>query len=238
MTESLRQRALEGLFRLRGSSATGTVDRSRQHERERHDKQHEHRKHRQRRLPAEIVDQRDAERCEHELSERTRRGARAQRDAAPFLRQQLAEGRQHQIERTAGQTETDQKSGADIERQRRAGITHHQQAGGIHQRTDANHTHAAEPVGNRAGEGLADPPQQILNGKGECEDIAAPRKLAAHGLHEEAEGRTRPERQHADQAAADDDHQRRAPADPIPNPAHIVVSHHGVPICGVPDHTG
>ena len=47
---------------------------------------------------------------------------------APFLRQQLAEGRQHQIERTAGQTEADQNAGADIERHGVVGIAHHQQA--------------------------------------------------------------------------------------------------------------
>ena len=61
------------------------------------------------------------------------------RDAAPFRRQQLAERRQHQIERAAGQAEADQNAGAEIERQRRGGIAHRDQAGGIQQRADGDH---------------------------------------------------------------------------------------------------
>ena len=84
------------------------------------------------------------------IARTTRRGARAQRDAAPFRRQQLAERRQHQIERTAGQAEADQNAGAEIERQRRRRIAHGDQAGGIHQRADGDHAQGAEAVGDRA----------------------------------------------------------------------------------------
>ena len=70
---------------------------------------------------------------------------------------------------------------------------------------------AAEPVGDRAGKRLAHSPQQILDRQRETEHVAAPGKFAAHRLHEKAEGRARPECQHADQAAAHHDHQRRPP---------------------------
>ena len=72
------------------------------------------REYRQRRLPAEIVDHRHAERREQELPERSGRGAGAECYAALLGRQQLAEGRQHQIERAARQTEADQDAGAEI----------------------------------------------------------------------------------------------------------------------------
>ena len=113
--------------------------------------------HRQRRLPAEIVDHRHAERREQELPERSGRGSGAEREAALLGRQQLAERRQHQVERTSRQSEADQHAGADIERQRRRGIAHQEQAGGIEQRADAHHAQDAEPVGDRARDRLAQP---------------------------------------------------------------------------------
>ena len=186
--------------------------RRRDRERQRHDQQHQQREHRQRRLPAEIVDHRDAERREQELPERAGRGAGAERKAALLRRQQLAERRQHQVERTAGQTKADQNAGAEIERQRRRRIAHQQQAAGIEQRADDHHAHDAEAVGDGARDRLAEAPQQVLQRQREAEHVAAPGEIAAHRLDEKAEARARPEAQQRDQASADDDHQRRPPA--------------------------
>ena len=125
MAERLRQRGLERLLvRGRRIRCRRSRRRRRDRERERHDQEHQQSEHRQRRLPAEIVDHRDAERREQELPERAGRGAGAERKAALLGRQQLAERRQHQVERTAGQTEADQDAGAEIERKRRRRIAH------------------------------------------------------------------------------------------------------------------
>ena len=73
-----------------------------------------------------------------------------------------------------------------LERQRRRGVAHHQQARGIEQRADEHHTQDAEAIGDRAGKGLAEPPQQILHRQREAEHVAAPGEFAAHRLDEEA----------------------------------------------------
>ena len=210
MAERFRQRRLERLL-VGDGNIRRRRRRRRDRERQRHDQQHQQREYRQRRLPAEIVDHRHAERREQELPERAGRGAGAERKAALLHRQQLAESRQHEVERTAGETKTDQDAGAEIERQRRRGIAHQQQAAGIEQRADDHHAQDAEPVGDRARDRLAQSPQQVLQRQREAEDVAAPGEFPAHRLDEEAEARARPETQQRNRASADDDHQRRPP---------------------------
>jgi hypothetical protein len=85
-----------------------------------------------------------------------------------------AEGGQHQIERTAGQSESDQDPGAEIKRQRRRGVAHHDETAGVQNGADTHDAQHTEPVGDRAGNRLAQSPQQILHGKREAEDVAAP----------------------------------------------------------------
>ena len=131
MAERLRKRRPERLLVRHG----GRIRRCRgwrcERKRQRYDQQHQKCEYRQCRLPAEIVDQGDAERREQKLPERSRGGSRAKRNSAPLGRQQLAERGQHQVERTPRQSETDQDPGADIERQRRRRVAHHQQTGGV-----------------------------------------------------------------------------------------------------------
>ena len=62
----------------------------------------------QRLLPTELVHQRDRDRRIKKLPERSRSGAGAERERAPFLRQQFAESTQHDVERTARQTKADE----------------------------------------------------------------------------------------------------------------------------------
>ena len=211
MAEGFRERRLERLL-VGDGHVRRRRRRRRERQRQRHDQQHQQRKYRQRRLPAEIVDHRHAERREQELAERAGRGAGAERDAALLRRQQFAERRQHQIERTAGQAEADQHAGAEIERHRRRRIAHQQQAAGIEQRADHHHAQHAETVGDRARDRLAQSPQQVLQRQRQAEHVAAPGEFAAHRLDEETEARARPETQQRDRAAADDDDQRRPPA--------------------------
>jgi hypothetical protein len=127
--------------------------------RQRDDQEHQAGEYRQRRLPTEIVDQRHAKRSEHELTERACRGTRAEREPTPLDRQQFAEGRQHEIERTARQAEANQYAGAKIERERRCRIAHQHQPSCIEQGAHDHHTQQAEPVRDSAGHWLAEPPE-------------------------------------------------------------------------------
>ncbi len=187
--------------------------RGRQRKRQRHDQEHQPGKYRERRLPAEIVDQRDAERREQELAERSCRGAGAECDAALFRWQQLAECRQHQVERATGEAETDQHAGAEIERQRRRGVAHQQQAAGIEHRAHRDHAEHAEAIGDGAGNRLSETPEKVLQRQRQSEYVAAPGGVAAHRLHEETEAGAWAEAEKSDSAAADDDDQRRPPVD-------------------------
>ena len=148
MAERFRQRRLERLL-VRGRHIRRCRGRGRERERQRHDQQHQTGEYHQRRLPAEIVDQRHAERREQELAERSGRSAGAERDAAPLRRQQLAECGQHQIERAAGQAEADQDAGAEIERQRRRRVAHHQ-AGRRHKAARRRTSRARRRSGRRS----------------------------------------------------------------------------------------
>ncbi|MEH2625071.1 hypothetical protein V1292_003126 [Bradyrhizobium sp. AZCC 1719] len=91
MTERFRQRGLEGLL-LGGRRIGRCCGWWRcQRQRQRHDKEHQCRKYNERCLPAELIDNGHAEGSEQELAERTSSRAGAERETAPFRRQQLAE---------------------------------------------------------------------------------------------------------------------------------------------------
>ena len=87
----------------------------------------------QRLLPAVVLDQHVADRREEELAERTGGGARAERHRPPLFRQQLAEGAEHEIERTARQAEADQHAAADLQHAGRRRIGHDHEARGVEQ---------------------------------------------------------------------------------------------------------
>ena len=98
-------------------------------------------------------------------------------NAAPFRRHQLAERRQHQIERAAGEAEADQHAGAEVERQRRRGIAHQRQAGGIQQRADAR-SRAACRSGRRSRRRTAGPcPTADSGSRARAEHVAAPARI-------------------------------------------------------------
>jgi hypothetical protein len=210
MAECLRQRHPERLL-VRGRHIGRGRGRRGERERKRDDQEHQACEYRQRGLPAEIVDHRYAERREQELTERSGGGSGAERYAALLERQQLAERRQHQIERAARQSEADQDPGADIKRQRRRRVAHHEETAGVENSADTHDAQDAEPVSDRAGKRLPQPPQQVLSREREAENVAAPGKIPAHRLNEKAEARSRPEAQQTDRATADDNEQWSPP---------------------------
>ncbi len=207
MAKRLRERLHHALV-VGGSRRTGShllLRRGRDRERQRQDQQREPGEDRQRALPAVIADESDAERRIEELAERTRRGAGAEGHRALFGRQQLAEGREHEVERRAGKAETDQHAAGDRQR-RRVGRNRHQvEAGSIEQRAAPEHLERAETIGNRAHERLADAPHQVLDRQCEGEDIAAPAVGGDNRLLEKAHRRARAEAERRDGAAGEDD---------------------------------
>ena len=79
-------------------------------------------------MPAERIDQHVADGREQELAERAGGRAGAERHRPPFLRQELAEGAEHQIERAARQAEADQHAGAELQHAGRGRIGHDHEA--------------------------------------------------------------------------------------------------------------
>jgi hypothetical protein len=204
--EGLRNRLL-GLARpLRARQrARGERDRQRQ------DEQDAHREDDQGRMPAEGFDQGAADGREQELAERAGGGAGAEGEGPPALRQELAEGADHQVERAAGEAEADQHPGAQMEHSGRRGVGHDDEAERVEEGARAQDAGGAEAVGDGAREGLADAPQEVLEGDGEPEDVASPAELGRH-RHLEQTGRgARPEADQRDQATGEDDELGRDP---------------------------
>ena len=110
-----------------------------------------------------------------------------------------------------GEPEADQDAGRKIERQRVGGVGHDGEAEPIHDGAGAQHPHGAEAVRDRARERLPHAPQQVLDGERHREHVPAPAIGERQRGEELAGRRARPEREHADQAAAEDDDGRGTP---------------------------
>ena len=162
-------------------------------------------------LPSDSIDQADAERREQELAEGAGGRAGAEGERAPAFRQQLAERRDHQVERAAGKSEADQHAAGEIKRARRGGMRHHENAGCIEQRPGNDHADSAEPIGDRPGKRCGSAVQEGLDRDREREHFAAPAICRRHRRKKETERRPGSEADHGDQAATNDDDRRCAP---------------------------
>ena len=211
LPERLDQRLPQRLRRSALRGRPGSPGRER--ERERQHQQHDHPEDHQRLLPADGVDQRHAQRRIQELAEGARGGAGAEGERAPAFRQELAESRQHDAEGAAGEAEADEDAGRNAEKKRRVGVGHQREPDGIENPAAAEHPHGAEAIGQHAGKRLARAPQDVLDREREAEHIAIPAVRLRLRRQEQAERRARPEAEHGDEAAAQHDHERRAPAD-------------------------
>jgi hypothetical protein len=86
-------------------------------------------------------------------------------------------------------------------------------AGTVQHGAGGEHAHGAEAVGNSADEGLRGAPDDHLDRQRQREYLAAPAEGRRHRRQEQAERGARSEAERADQAAANQDDERRAPAD-------------------------
>ena len=98
----------------------------------------------------------------------------------------------------AGEPETDEHAGREIEHQRRGGVGHHGEPDGVQDGADPQHADHAEPVRQHAGERLAKSPYDVLNRDREAEHVAAPVVGLRLRCQKEAERRARPEADHGD----------------------------------------
>src|SRR4029077_14700904 len=106
-----------------------------------------------------------------ELAERTGGGARAESEQAPALGQELAECGEHYGERTAGETETDEDTGREVEHRWRCRIRHQDQTNGVERAAGAQHPHRAEAIGDGAGKRLAPAPEDVLDRQRQSEYV-------------------------------------------------------------------
>ena len=212
LRESLLQRAAERLRAVRGAGVRARCGRRRpQREGERNNDDGRGGEDDQRGFPSDRVDEHRREGRTDELAERARRRAEAQPETALLRRQQLREGAQHDIERTSGESEADHHAAGDVHQDRIARHGHEREAGHVKQRSADEHARRAETVGDGAGEGLADSPEQLLQREGQREDAASPAELVRDRLQEKAEHRSRPEAKERDRCAGQRDQKRRAP---------------------------
>src|SRR5262249_15046602 len=165
-------------------------------------------------LPVEPVDERAGERREQELSERAGGRAGTERERPPALRHELAQRADHQVERAAGETETDQDAGGQMQHAGRGGVGHEYEADRIDDGTRPQHPDGAEAIRHPAGKRLTDAPQQVLDGDSEREYVATPVPRHRQRREELADRRARPEAQQGNEAAAADHETGRAPAAP------------------------
>jgi hypothetical protein len=107
--------------------------------------------------------------------------------AAFFRRHGTADHAENHRERGAGQADADQQAGTERQRPDRVGHAHQHQPRGVQDAADDHHLRRAQPVGQRAGERLRQAPDQVLQGDGEGEHLAAPAEIGAHRRQEQAE---------------------------------------------------
>ena len=180
--------------------------------RQRQHRQQHRGKDQQRVLPAELVDHRDCERRKKELPERSGRGACAEGDGAPLSRQELGECADHQRERATAETETDQHAGRQVELKRRRCVSHPDDADDVEHRAADQHP-GPRRTGRQARRRTAAPrPTAASRSRAQARTTSRPQPLAAViGVRKNPKVERGPKLISADQAAADEDDDRRAP---------------------------
>ena len=179
--------------------------------RKRHHHRTERRHHEQRRHPAQIADQRLADRHHHELPERTGGTGDAECGAALLGAHRPPDHAIHDAEGRARQPEADEEPGAAHEREPRGGRRHQHEA--KHVEHCACDEHSARPVAirNESGERLRCTPGEILEGDGKRKHFATPTEVGAHRLQKKPERVADAHRQRDDGATAEDHNAGRAP---------------------------
>src|SRR5690606_19032100 len=139
--------------------------------------------------PAEGIDEALRERRKEEHAGRARRGADAEGHGALLRRDVAGEGGEQDAEGAGADAEADEHAAAYMQPERRGTERHQEEAKRIDEARDEQHAPGAELVGDRAEEGLAQSPEEVLQRHGEAEGGAVPAGFLQHRKLEEAHGR-------------------------------------------------
>ena len=174
VAEGLAERlddALVGLAAARSATAFGlprmTIARNGTSERDRrHDEE--------RGSPSIVMDEGLAERRENELAGRAGGRAEAVGEGAHVIGEEPGEGGEDEQERRPGDAEADEDAGGELQRERVGGLRHQGEAERVEERAAGQDARRPELVGDHADERLRRAPDEVLDGDGEREGLAAP----------------------------------------------------------------
>ena len=141
----------------------------------------------ERHRPADAVQQGAADRGERELPEGAAGRRDAERHAALFRRHRAPHRAQHHREAGGADTDPDQQALAQMQPERIVGPCHPEQTGDVDHGPQQDDPYRTVTVGERAEEGLGDPPDDALNRDGEREGLARYAEIEAYRRAEEAE---------------------------------------------------
>jgi len=202
--ERLAQRLPHGLVVLAGGYR-GRIGLAAQHEGEQGNGHDEHCQYEQRGLPAIGGDEALAQWCKQKLAKRTGRRRHPVADGAHVFRQETREGRQHHQKGRAGHAQPDQQAGGKLQLDRVARGGHQRQADRVNGGAADQYPRHAEPVCQHARDRLTRPPGETLKSDCQGEYLPVPTKLVRNGCQKQAHGGARPEVDHRNQAAGQDD---------------------------------
>ncbi|MCY1289767.1 hypothetical protein D9M70_388720 [compost metagenome] len=204
VAERFLQRLADRLFVLRLALATGGGIATQWNREERH-QQHEDAEIDEAVRPAIGGDQPLAQRREQEHTGRARRRADAEGER-PLMRRDVAgKGRQENAEGAGADRHADEHAATDMQPDRRIGKGHDEQARSIEKARHGKHPPSAEPVSDRAEEGLAQAPAEVLQGHRKAESRPVPAGVGEHRQLEEAHRRARAEGEHRNDRTSRDD---------------------------------
>ena len=113
-----------------------------------------------------------ARRRDDKLTERAAGAGDAERHAAALGRDQAADRAEDDGEAGGGGAEPDQQAGAEVKVEDRLGPRHADQAEDVNGGPGGDHPSGAIAVGDHAGHGLEQTPQQVLHGERQGERFA------------------------------------------------------------------
>jgi hypothetical protein len=148
------------------------------------------------------------ERREEELAHRARGGGQAHRPGAPIGAHEAREGGDDDRERPARDAEADEDAAGEREDARRGALGHERHAAGIDEPAHREDAAGTPAVGDRAGERLAEAPEEVLEGDRQRERLAVEPARLGEWVGEQPEARPDAEGDDRDEAARDDDRVR------------------------------
>ncbi len=183
-----------------------------QTEGERHDRERRAAEDDERRLPAELADQRVLDRQHQELAERAGCRRHAHRPRSLLRCDIASDDAEHDRIRRPRLRHAEHHAGAAGEAGDRRRHRHQRQPAAVEQAADDQHAPGAEAVGDHARERAGEAPHQVLHREREGEVLARPAAIHRHRLQPQPETVADAHRQRHDRGAAQQHLRHRQPA--------------------------